>query len=108
MSLLAANFENTFGTVTPPTQLGTLNGAAGINEILGNIITLIFTVAAVAFVIMFLWAAVQMILSGGDKESLAKARGRITWAIIGIVLLSLSFVVFRVLGSLTGFNIILF
>lgn len=106
--LAQQSVQQVFGEVKPPDELGGLRSSEGINMVIGNIITLIFTVAAVIFVIMFLWAAVSMISSGGDKESLAKARGRITWAIIGIVLLSLSFVVFRVLGFVTGFDILLF
>lgn len=106
--LAQKSVQEVFGEVNPPPQLGGLRGAEGINTILANSITLVFTVAAVLFVIMFLWSGVSMILSGGDKEAVAKARGRITWAIIGIVLLSLSFVIFRVLGTVTGFKIILF
>lgn len=106
--LAQQSVKDVFGEVKPPPEIGNLRGAAGINEVLGNIITIIFTVAAVVFVIMFLWAGLSMILSGGDKEAVAKARGRITWAIVGIVLLSLAFVIFRVLGTITGFRIILF
>ncbi len=106
--LAQQSVKDVFGEVNPPPELGGLRGSAGINSILASIISLIFAVAAVVFIIMFLFSAVQMILSGGDKEALAKAKSRITWAIIGIVLLSLSFVIFRVLGFITGFKIILF
>lgn len=97
-----------FGQINPPSQLGPLagnRGAAGINIILSNAISLFFAAAAVAFVIMFLWGAVQTILSQGDKEAIAKARGKITWAIIGIFLLALSYFIFEVIQDLTGFRI---
>lgn len=51
---------------------------------------------------MFVWGAVDWILSGGDKEKIASARKRITTAIIGLVLLSLTFVVMVVVGQILG------
>ncbi len=81
--------EKIFGTITPPKELGGLGGtgATGINSLLDNIVGLFFAAGGFAFIIMFVWGAVAMILSGGDKEAVAKARARITWAIIGVVLL---------------------
>lgn len=106
---LAADIQldKVFGTVTPPKELGNLKGAEGINTILTNMVSLIFTVSAVLFVFMFLISGFQMLMSGGDKEALAKARARLTWAVIGIVLLSLSFVILRIIQHITGFNFIL-
>lgn len=80
-------------TGNPVNDLGTL---------VNNLLTLFFTVGGIAFVIMILWGAVDWILSGGDKEKLAGARKRITTAIIGLVLLSLTFVILVVLGQILG------
>jgi len=99
-----ADFRTTFGEITSPPELGGLKGAAGINDVLSRVVELIFIFAAVTFVFMFLWAAVSMIMSGGEKEALAKAQGRIRWAVIGIALLAFSFLIFRILGYITGFK----
>jgi len=108
---LLNNGNNPFGTINPPPQLTNIppgaTGAEGINIILGNIIFLLFSAASLAFVVMFLWGAVQMILSAGDKEAVAKARGKITWAIIGVFLMALSYFIFEVIQDLTGFRIFL-
>lgn len=101
-----AQLPQTFGTVNPPSQLpANVRGAAGINLILNNLVIIFFSAAALAFVIMFLWGAVQMILSAGDKEAIAKARSKITWAIIGVVLMGLSYFIFEVIQDVTGFKI---
>lgn len=100
-----SSVNNALGVVDAPKAVAPLGGGeAGINNLLGKVVQLIFVVATVGFVFMVLISAVQLILSGGDKEALGKARGRLTWAIIGIVLLSLSFVIFRVLENITGFS----
>ncbi len=102
---LAQNVTDVFGTITRPPQLSGVpkDGAGGINFLLDNIIGIFFSAGAIAFIIMFVWGAVQMILSGGDKEAIAKSRAKITWAIVGVALLSLSYVIFALLQYMTGF-----
>ena len=72
--------------------------------VIGSTINILFTVGALGFVIYFIWGAVDWILSGGDKEKIAGARKRITTSIIGLVLLSLSFVAMQVIGQVLGIN----
>lgn len=86
------------GIIVP--ERGESGGALG--NLVKNTITIFFSVGALGFVIMFLWGAVNWILSGGDKEKIAGARKRITTAIIGLVLLSLTFVVMLVIGQILG------
>lgn len=97
--------EGVFGTIKPPKQIQDLGvGAAGINSLLDNLVGVFFAAGAMAFIIMFAWGAVQMILSGGDKEAIAKARSKITWAIVGVTLLGLSYFIFQLLQDITGFK----
>jgi hypothetical protein len=106
-----ATIQDTFGNIGLPDELkqagfdpAPQHGASNVNRLLENIVGLFFAAAAISFIIMFVWGAVQMILSGGDKEAIAKARSRITWAIVGIVLLALSYFIFLLLQQITGFN----
>lgn len=78
------------------------DAGANLSTLISNTIGLFFTIGGIGFIIMILWGAVNWILSGGDKEKIAAARKRITTAIIGIVVLSLTFVVALVIGQLTG------
>lgn len=76
--------------------------AKTLGAVIQNIITLLFTVGALGFVIMFVWGAVEWILSGGDKEKIAHGRKRITTAIAGIAVLSLTYVVMLIVGQVFG------
>lgn len=105
MKYLAANINDTFGYIKPPPQIIGLGvGTEGINKLLDNMVGLFFAAGAMAFIIMFVWGAIQMILSGGDKEAIAKARSKITWAIVGVALLALSYLIFSLLQYITGFG----
>lgn len=110
--LFLANTSKAIGADIP--QLGVkqpksagiqvLNQTTGelITKIIRNSIVIIYSIAAVAFVIMILWGATEWIFSGGDKEKLAHARKRITTAIVGIVILSLAFLIINIVGQITG------
>ncbi len=69
-------------------------------KVIRNSIDILFAIGAMAFIIMIIWGAVSWILSGGDKEKVSNARKRITTSIVGLVLLSLSFVIIVVLGQI--------
>lgn len=109
MALLALdNVDQVFGKVEPPAQIDKLTnpgGGAGISFFLNTVIELIFVFATVAVVFMVIIGAVQLIMSGGDKEAIAGARKRITWALIGLALLGLSFVILRIVGQILGFEL---
>ncbi len=70
----------------------------------------IFSLAAAAVVIYFLWGAFNYLKSGGNKEEVANARNRITHAIIGFIILMFAFLILQFLLSslfkITDFQII--
>lgn len=94
------------GTVTAPSFISKFGfGTFGLNNFLDNLIGLIYWIAGVLFVFMIIFGAFQWVTSGGDKEAVNKARGRITHAIIGIALLAIAFVIIRVLGHILGISL---
>lgn len=75
-----------------------------VQTIIVNVISLFFAVGGIGVLIYFIWGAVDWILSGGDKEKVANARKKMSHAIIGLFVLSLSFAIIRVAGSIAGFD----
>lgn len=82
-----------------------LPGDTPINTIFQNAITIIFIGAAILVLIMLIVGAFQWILSGGDKEAVGKARGRIINALIGLAILALAFVILTVVGKLVNVDL---
>ena len=74
--------------------------------VLPNFIGLVMVAGAVFFVFMILWGAVQWILSGGDKAAIEGARGRITSALVGIILLLSSFALIKIIETFFGIDIL--
>lgn len=73
-------------------------GAGSIsNQSLGGIISGLAEIALMlsAFLafIWFVWGAFQYIFAGGDKEKLSKAKSRITWSVVGLLLVATAFMI---------------
>jgi hypothetical protein len=77
-------------------------------KIFGNVITIFMMVGLMFVVISMVWGAVQWISSGGDKAKLTAGRNRITTALIGFILLLLSFFAINAVGYLFKVDVLKF
>ncbi len=84
--------------ITPPTQ-----GYKDLGAFVGNVLTLAFGVALLIVLAMLIWGAFDWITSGGDKENVGKARGKIINALIGLAVLAIAFALSRVAAQFLGF-----
>ena len=71
--------------------------ADSVPGIIGAAITFIFVIAVIISLFYLLLGAVKWIFSGGDKAPVEGARGTITAAIVGLVIVFLVFLVFTIL-----------
>lgn len=102
---LAAGVNDVIGKVNPPDAVSNIGfGQEGLSNFFNRAIELIYSLAGVIFVFMVVISALQWMMSGGDKEAVTNARNRLTFAIIGIALLALTFVILNVVGQITGFQ----
>ena len=60
-------------------------------DILSQGIQVAYYIAAFLVLFWFSWGAFQYIFAGGNKEGLQKAKSRMTWAIVGFIILILAF-----------------
>src|SRR3989304_7750979 len=74
-------------------------------EILENIISLLAPAAGIAFFIMMLIGGFQFLTSGGDPKAAGAARGTLTYAEIGIVLVIVSWLILVLIRDITGADV---
>lgn len=92
--------------------LGTLNDLGGdtgigfFQKLIPSLIGLLFVGGAIFFVFMMLWGALTWIISGGDKAAIENARGRITSAVVGIILLLSTFALVKIIETFFGIDIL--
>lgn len=101
MKVYADSINDVFGKISPPPGMNIGGGdpVQALANFVGFVIRTFILVAAAALLIYMFWGAYDWIVSGGEKEKVAKAQQKITNAIIGIILV---FVALTVFGLLTG------
>jgi hypothetical protein len=84
------------------------NPVKGKYDTLGDLITqglrLVFILALFLSFGMLVFASLQWLFSGGNKESIAKARARITYAIVGLIVFILAITITQFIAKIFGFN----
>lgn len=70
--------------------------------VLGNVINASLVLAGVIAVFLIVYSGVQYITSGGDKEKVDHARKRLTYAIIGLIFIFMSFFFLSLISQFTG------
>lgn len=82
-------------------------GSIFIGMVIPRLVGFIFVVGSISFLFMLLWGAVSWILSGGDKAHVESAKGRITNAVVGFILLIGSFAIVKLIETFFGIDILL-
>ncbi len=65
---------------------------------------LLFLVGVIITVALIMYSGIQWTLSNGEKEKIASARARITYSIIGLVVIITAFIIVKVVLSILGYN----
>jgi len=90
------------GIITNPVGPKFGSGVEFFQEFIPNLIGLGFVIGVLIFFFVMIIGAIQWISSGGDKAAIEAARGKITNAIVGIVILFALFVVLKIIGDFFG------
>lgn len=97
------------GTIKNPLLGDSLNALTGeqfFAKLIPNAVGLGFVVGVIIFFFVMLLGAIQWIISGGDKQAVDAAKGKITNAVIGIVVLFSIFAIIKIIEGFFGFDIL--
>ena len=75
-------------------------------SIVAAAILLILIVAAVVFFFMLVIGGIRWITSGGDKAQTEAARGQITAALVGLVIIFAAWAIIQLISFFFGFNVL--
>jgi hypothetical protein len=100
---LAFNFGGQ--EVKPPPGIPT-GDLSYLQKLLSNFLTIFIIAGAFLLVIYIVWGGIQWITSGGDKQKLSTARGRIVWASIGFIMLMIAVFIINAVGYFFRVNLL--
>ena len=79
--------------------------AGGIETIIRNVISFIFVVAVIICLFYLIWGGLRWITSQGEKAGVESARSQIINALIGLVLIFLSYIILNIVLHFFGLDI---
>ncbi len=103
MYLLATPFNFSVGgyTITPPPHIPSTK-LLDENFLLHNILTTLLVFSVFLALFFFVWGGIQWAISEGEKQKLQAAQSKVTYAIIGLVVVFFSFAIINLLSYLFG------
>src|SRR3990167_5401395 len=90
--------------IGPGGQFSGLNNITIVN-LISALIILVLIIAALVFLFMLILGGIRYITSGGDKAQTESARGQITAALIGLVIVFAAWAVINLVNLFFGVNI---
>lgn len=99
--------ELKYGTLREPMDWGNcvVDGIPTLKcipAIFGNLINTLIGLAGIVAVIFITTSGIKFITSGGDQTKVAEARRTLTFAVVGLLVVVLSFTILKVVGKVTG------
>lgn len=86
-------------SIYPLTKIGT------IASILNLALPLLMILGTIIFLCMLLWAAFSWITAGGDPKNLEKVQKTITYAIMGLVVILVSYTAVKLVGRILNIQL---
>ena len=80
----------------------------GIEAIFENVISIALAFAGITLFVMFLTGGFRYITAGGDAKAVEAAKGTLTHAIAGLVVLILAWIIIQFIEVLTGVRLSIF
>ena len=76
-------------------------------NVFGNVITIIFVIATLLALVYLIWGGIKWVTSGGDKTKVDGARAAIVAAVVGLIIVFLSYFILNVVVGLfiPGFSL---
>lgn len=88
----AANIANVDGVATLP----------GLEGIFENTISALLAVAGILVFIMLVMGGIKFITSGGDPKNIESAKKTLTYALLGVVLTAMGYLILVLISDFTG------
>ena len=73
--------------------------------LIGGLIQLALVIAAIVFFFILVIGGIRWIVSGGDKQQTENARGQITAALVGLVIVFSAWAIAQLIGAFFNVNI---
>lgn len=89
-------------TIVPNCIVNDVPTLSCLPAVFGNVVNAALIFAGVVALILVILSGIKFITSSGDPKQVEGAKKTMTFAIIGLVIILLSFLIIKIIGALTG------
>lgn len=93
--LFKCNPVNPNGCASPIPRAAGATNLTNLGDVLSGLLNITLYIAVFLAFYYLVWGIFAYIMASGKKEELGKARARITWALIGLIIVFLSYFIAR-------------
>ncbi len=79
-----------------------------LEDVFANVIKIVLGIAGITFFILLLSSGFKFITSGGDPKALEGAKKTLTYAIGGLIIIILSYLILLLIEEITGVDVTIF
>ncbi|OGE18673.1 hypothetical protein A2871_04205 [Candidatus Daviesbacteria bacterium RIFCSPHIGHO2_01_FULL_41_23] len=83
-------------------------GLDQLEQMVGNIISVIVSLGFIAMLFLIVTAGIKYLTSGGEPKALQSAHQTLVWAILGIFLMAVAWVLLQLIQGFTGIEVTVF
>ncbi len=79
-----------------------------LEDIFKNVVLVVAALAGIAFLVMFIVGGFKYLTSAGNPKAVEAAKGTITMAFLGLLLIVSAYLILKLIGSFTGLDVTTF
>ncbi|HKC14926.1 MAG TPA: hypothetical protein VKC89_03145 [Patescibacteria group bacterium] len=88
--------------IEPPQGIGFYS----VSSLLSFGVTILLVISIILTLFFLVLGGIDMITSGGDKQKVVNARHKLTYAVLGLLVVFLSFLIVNLIGSVFGVDLL--
>lgn len=89
-----------FGQIENPPNLKFSGATGNLASVVSDLLTIAFYVAGFLAFYYLVWGAFAYLMAQGNKENLAKARAKISFALIGLIIILMAYFIAQYAGEI--------
>jgi len=76
-----------------------------LGDVINELIPYIFALAGIILLFLIIWGGFELLTSGGDPKKVESARGKLTHAIVGFIIIFIAYWLVQILEAIFGIQI---
>ncbi len=94
------------GLVKDKALLSMNQGKPKLGDIVTDIIPHLFVFAGILMMLMVLWGGIHLMIAGGDPEGIKEGRAKITWGLVGFLVVFASYFIVQIVSAIFHISIL--